>query len=127
GATPPLVGRARELGQLHAAIDGLAQGHGALLSIVGEAGIGKSRLVEELRGDARARLAGLRWYEARGVAWGGGLYTLFQQILRASFGITDRDSTEAIRQRLKLGAQRQKFQDPELVVHMLELMLALDE
>jgi class 3 adenylate cyclase/tetratricopeptide (TPR) repeat protein len=44
----PLVGRQVELAQLTAYLDGLQRGDGRILIIEGEAGIGKSRLVEEL-------------------------------------------------------------------------------
>ena len=45
----PLVGRDFELTVLERAIDGLAEGRGTIVSIVGEPGIGKSRLVAEAR------------------------------------------------------------------------------
>jgi class 3 adenylate cyclase len=121
------VGREQEMEQLKRAVDPLATGRGALVTIVGDAGVGKSRLAEELREYARARFDALNWFEARGVSFGGGIYALFQQILRAGLGIRESDSVEAIRARLRLGAERQKFRDPELVVHMLELMLSIDD
>lgn len=122
-----LVGRAQEMKVLRGALDRIESGRGALVSIIGEAGVGKSRLIEELQTYARGRFGTLNWFEARGVAFGGGIYALFQQILRASLGISAQEPVDAIRQRLRAGAQRQKFQDPELVVHMLELMLAIDD
>lgn len=122
-----MVGRERELTILRSAVDRLATGRGTLVSIIGEAGIGKSRLVQEGHAYAQSNLDALNWYEARGVSFGGGIYALFQQILRASLGITAQEPVAAIRERLLLGARRQKFQDPELVAHMLELMLAIDE
>jgi len=45
---PPIVGRERELAQIEEVIDHVTQGHGQLLVISGEAGTGKSRLLEEL-------------------------------------------------------------------------------
>lgn len=42
-----LVGRQKELDQLHQAMGGLEAGQGAIISIVGEAGTGKSRLLHE--------------------------------------------------------------------------------
>lgn len=120
-----LLGRTRESSALHEVVGRLQQGRGALVSVIGEAGVGKSRLVRELRAYTQSLLPSSHWYEARGVAFSGGIYALFQQILRASLGITDRDSVESIRERLRLGAERQKFQDPDVVVQMLELMLAI--
>lgn len=43
----PFVGREAELLTLRAALDGAAAGYGSVVAIAGEAGIGKSRLVEE--------------------------------------------------------------------------------
>ena len=54
-ARSPFVGRERELATLTAALDGAVAGGGALLEIAGEAGMGKSRLVEELTHQARLR------------------------------------------------------------------------
>jgi ATP/maltotriose-dependent transcriptional regulator MalT len=53
-----LVGRARELAELDAALDQLATGAPCLVRIVGEPGIGKSRLLAELcrRGEERGHL-----------------------------------------------------------------------
>ncbi|WP_300015341.1 LuxR family transcriptional regulator [Pseudonocardia sp.] len=50
----PLVGRARERLALAGALAGAATGHGLVLLIEGEAGIGKTRLVEETIGMAVA-------------------------------------------------------------------------
>jgi ATP/maltotriose-dependent transcriptional regulator MalT len=53
-----LVGRARELAELEGALDQLAAGEPCLLRIVGEPGIGKSRLLAEIcrRGEDRGYL-----------------------------------------------------------------------
>jgi predicted ATPase len=53
-----LVGRARELAELEAALDQLAAGEPCLVRIVGEPGIGKSRLLAEVcrRGEDRGYL-----------------------------------------------------------------------
>ena len=45
---PPLVGREQELAALTEVLDGLLDGRGAVVSITGEPGIGKSRLVAEV-------------------------------------------------------------------------------
>src|SRR5689334_12124273 len=53
-----LVGRAQELAELDEALDQVARGEPRFLQIVGEAGIGKSRLLAELarRGESRGCL-----------------------------------------------------------------------
>ena len=52
---PVLVGRDLELGVLRSALDRLATGHGTTLVVLGEAGVGKSRLVREAAADAGGR------------------------------------------------------------------------
>jgi DNA-binding CsgD family transcriptional regulator/tetratricopeptide (TPR) repeat protein len=54
-ATSAIVGRDRELGHLEAALDALDQGAAACLTLEGEPGIGKTRLLHELRARAEDR------------------------------------------------------------------------
>ena len=62
----PLVGRDFELTVLERTMDALVEGRGAIVSIMGEPGIGKSRLVWEVRDRYRDRA---RFIEARGVSY----------------------------------------------------------
>jgi tetratricopeptide (TPR) repeat protein len=50
----PLVGRVSELSALRKRLDIARAGEGHLIHVVGEAGVGKSRLVDELRAEAEA-------------------------------------------------------------------------
>jgi adenylate cyclase len=50
----PLVGRDAEIGLLMGALEGALAGEGRIVSIIGEAGLGKNRLVDELLADPRA-------------------------------------------------------------------------
>jgi tetratricopeptide (TPR) repeat protein len=64
---PPLIGRETELGRLRAWLREASRGHGRLVLLTGEAGIGKSRLLQELAtGAARqgVRVVAGRAYEA---------------------------------------------------------------
>jgi predicted ATPase len=76
------VGRERELAELAAGLDDAVAGRGRVFLLVGEPGIGKSRLAEELAGRARARgalvLVGRCWE-----AGGAPAYWPWVQSLRA--------------------------------------------
>jgi class 3 adenylate cyclase/tetratricopeptide (TPR) repeat protein len=50
----PFVGRAKEMARLRAKLDEARAGHGGLVMLVGEPGIGKSRTIEEFAEQARA-------------------------------------------------------------------------
>ncbi len=68
---PPLVGRWRERERLRVALAEVGRtGRGRVVLVVGEAGIGKSRLVADLEGDARA--AGFRWTWTEHVSYRSG-------------------------------------------------------
>ena len=69
--SPVLVGRRAELATALSLVDAAARGRGSALLITGEAGVGKSRLVEEMRG--RAATAGMAVCVGRSVE-GGGTY-----------------------------------------------------
>ena len=82
----PFVGRTAELAQLECAWADVRQGRGRVVSIVGEAGIGKSRLLRELAHRVAAEgapyLAGSCYAYADAIT-----YLPFQQVLRARFGM----------------------------------------
>ena len=49
GLTSPLVGRANELNLLQERVQEMLNGRGQIVAVIGEAGLGKSRLIAELR------------------------------------------------------------------------------
>jgi AAA ATPase domain len=66
-ATTPFVGREAELAALTADLDAALAGRGGVVLLAGEAGIGKTRLAEELAAQASARGALVLW----GRCWEG--------------------------------------------------------
>ncbi len=55
------VGRQREMGELISALDDAISGHGRLVMLAGEPGIGKTRTVQELASAAESRGAQVLW------------------------------------------------------------------
>jgi DNA-binding SARP family transcriptional activator len=66
GALSPFVARADEAARLITAWRSAAAGHAQLVLVTGEAGVGKTRLVDELRAHARAVTVEARAYPAEG-------------------------------------------------------------
>ena len=94
----PLVGRDFELTVLDRTMDALVEGRGAIVSIMGEPGIGKTRLVWEVRDRYRDRV---RFIEARGVSYAQTFpYWPIRDLLREWLGVGA--STPEARVRLEL-------------------------
>ena len=92
---PDLVGREDELAVLGGALDDVVAGRGCAVGVFGEPGVGKSRLLEEVRG--RGAAAGVRWLEARSLAIGGPLrFHPFVDLLRSFAQIDAPDDPNAL-------------------------------
>jgi class 3 adenylate cyclase/tetratricopeptide (TPR) repeat protein len=83
---PPFVGREREMLVLDEALEAARRGSGRLVEVVGEPGIGKSRLLEELR--AMADRCSL-WSTACDLYQSATPYFAFRRPLRQLVGIDD--------------------------------------
>ena len=69
GLRSPLVGRDHEMHTLQACIADLMAGRGQVISVVADAGVGKSRLVAELREWAATAYPALQWHEGRSYSY----------------------------------------------------------
>src|SRR6266540_3011198 len=93
------VGRAAELEQLRRAQQLAGDGHGQVAAIVGEAGVGKSRLVYELTHSHR--LHGWLTLESASVSYGKATsYLPVIDLLKGYFKIQDRDDLREIREKV---------------------------
>ena len=98
----PLVGRVNEIRRLRQRIQELARGRGQIVSVIGEHGEGKSRLVGEIR--PHAEQLGLRWAVAHAPSYGESLsYRMFRGTVRELFGIAEEDTEEVAAGRLRQG------------------------
>ncbi|HEX3244274.1 MAG TPA: adenylate/guanylate cyclase domain-containing protein, partial [Chloroflexota bacterium] len=104
GLTSGLMGREAELAQLGAVADELAAGRGSIVTLTGDAGIGKSRLLDEWSARLRGRV---RWMEGRCNAHTGALaYGPFLDLFRQFAGILDDDSETRARTRFRTAMER---------------------
>lgn len=87
------VGRETELNTLARALDDAVDGQSALWLIAGESGIGKSRLIEELR--IYALVQGVHVLRGQAVSEGGAPYLLWRDILRYLVIQTDISDSDA--------------------------------
>lgn len=96
----PFVGRIRELAQLEEFTAKAASGHGQVVLITGEAGIGKSRLLEELK--PKLQKQGFLLIEGAGFAYGKTrAYLPLIDMLKRYCGITDQDPQGAYQDKLQ--------------------------
>ncbi len=86
-ATAPMVGRQKELTTIEEAMVEAAAGHGAVIVVTGEAGIGKTRLRHEAA--RRARQCGLSSHTAAARSFGEQAYGTIGSLLRAMLGLAE--------------------------------------
>jgi class 3 adenylate cyclase/tetratricopeptide (TPR) repeat protein len=90
----PMVGRERELEQLSGAVrEAVASRSCRLVTLIGEAGVGKSRLIDEFVRSVGSEVSFLR---GRCLAYGDGItFWPLAEAVRQASGILERDSTES--------------------------------
>ncbi len=128
GRRAPLVGRDAERARLSAIIGEVLQGRGQIVFLVGEAGLGKSRLIEETRQEWE-RQGGRRgdWSDSRGLAYDSAHpYGMFVQRLYQYFGVLPDDTPAVIREKVAQGAVNMPSGQGTLVTHAVEMLLAAD-
>lgn len=130
GLAAPIVGRDDELKRLVMAFERTEQGRAELVSLVGEAGEGKSRLIEEFlaRLEADGRLGRITVRRAACSSLGAPTYGVFGALLREAYQVRADDPlhvahTKLAAQLRSLGAQAGVN---EVVAPVLSYVLGLD-
>lgn len=118
---PSFVGRDREIDLLEGLLSKVENGRGRVVAVVGEPGIGKSRLLAELR--RRAGQWEALWIDGGCVSYGASIpYQLVLDLLRSHCGILETDAAEAIAQKLDSGLRAAGLnaeQDGPVLLHLL--------
>ena len=136
GQETALIGRDHEIESIAAALDALKQGRGQIISLVGEVGLGKSRLLREAH---RSWESGSRdllpfgklpssWNQAAGVSYESSRpYGLIQRLIRNFIGVSTSDTPETIRQSLAETLTLSGEQNSAAAVDLFEILLGVQE
>ncbi len=130
----PLVGRDREMGSLRLLLGDLRLGRGGIVSLIGDAGLGKSRLLEEARAEWEAghpsdfdeSARAFAWHESRGVSYDSDRpYTMFISRIKAHLGVGELDSAGEIRGKIAAGVEAIPDLEGEDLVDALQALLSV--
>jgi class 3 adenylate cyclase/tetratricopeptide (TPR) repeat protein len=124
GIEVPFVGRERELEQIIvAAQETINSGRTRLMTVVGETGIGKSRLLSEYRNYSDAIEHHLQWHFGRCLSYGKGVsYWALAEMVRARVGILEEE--DPLRAGVKLRATIERYVPSERERRLVEPRLA---
>ncbi len=122
-APTPLVGREPEVERLRVALDELTQGRGQVLMVTGDAGIGKTRLLNEFQTIAGERAA---WLGGRCRSYGGAPpYWPFVAALRRWLGVEWGEAEVSVRTKLRAKLTTLTTLDPAAVLPGLGRLLSV--
>jgi class 3 adenylate cyclase/tetratricopeptide (TPR) repeat protein len=121
----PFVGRERERELLLDAFERARQGRGQAVSIVSEAGMGKSRLLYEFR---KAILnEDVTFLEGKCLSFGRGVaYQPISDILKSNFDIREEDGEPVIRKKVTQNLQAVSVEEGPAMPYLLELLSVKD-
>src|SRR5215203_2387416 len=100
GLTSPLVGRAAEFKLVNDKLNEVREGRGAFVAVIGEAGLGKSRLLAEVSESAKSGPQ-VAWLEGRSLSYEQAVtYFPWRQVIRAAIGAKEGEVPEVVREKL---------------------------
>jgi class 3 adenylate cyclase len=100
GLTSPLVGRTAEFKLVNDKLNEVREGRGAFVAVIGEAGLGKSRLLAEVSDSAKSGPQ-VAWLEGRALSYGQAVtYYPWRQVIRQAIGAQEGEAPETVREKL---------------------------
>ena len=131
GVSSPMVGRDSQLHQLEQLFRIVKAGQGRVACILGEPGMGKSRLLAELRTSLEGQDDPPRWVEGRCLSYGETMpYHLLLDLVRSLIGVTETTDEPQVAQALESFLQSNAAEDWSenyaYLGHLLSLKLSPD-
>jgi DNA-binding NtrC family response regulator/tetratricopeptide (TPR) repeat protein len=121
GWSTRFVGRRHDLELLENRLASVLAGHGQVVGIAGEAGIGKSRLLFEFRQGLAG--ADIRYLEGQCHSYGSTIpYLPALDVVRSACGITEADTPEAIVEKARSGIHDLGLDPEESAPYLLRLL-----
>jgi class 3 adenylate cyclase/tetratricopeptide (TPR) repeat protein len=121
----PFVGRERELELLLDSFQRVKAGRGQAISIMSEAGMGKSRLLYELR--KAVANEDITFLEGKCLSYSRGIsYHPIIDVLRANFDINEADGDSKTKEKVKEGLKILKVDESSTLPYLLELLSVKD-
>ena len=115
------VGRDRELDLLLDSLERAKDGTGQAFSIIGQAGIGKSRFLYEFRKIVSSE--DITFLEGKCLSYGKGIpYHPISDILKGNFEIGENDSDDVIREKVRSGIEALDADEETTLPYLLELL-----
>ncbi|HEY3066029.1 MAG TPA: AAA family ATPase [Methylomirabilota bacterium] len=115
------VGREREIGVLGDVFAQVASGRGQVIGVVGEPGMGKSRLLYEFRRSLSRRPVTV--LEGRCLSYGGSIpYLPIVEILRNNSGILDSDAPDIVADRVAAALREVGMAPADSAMYLLHLL-----
>jgi class 3 adenylate cyclase/tetratricopeptide (TPR) repeat protein len=123
GLSSPLIGREAEISALEELLAALQKGQGAAVTVLGEAGLGKSSLISTVH--ANLDSASTSWLEAHAFSYTQSVsYFSWRQIFRSSIGAGENEMPPEVRAKLLTAWNRLDLSAGELP--FLEAVLAVE-
>ncbi len=121
----PFVGRQQDLATLQGLLGRAEQGHGQVVTIEGEAGVGKSRLLHEFRRTLAA--AEVTYLEGRCLSYGSTIpYLPFMDIVRSNFGLGETDTPQMTGEKVRTGLDALGIDPSEWAPYLLHFLGCAD-
>jgi len=121
----PFVGRERGLGLLLDGFERVKEGRGQAFSIMGEAGVGKSRFLYEFR--KAVANENVTFMEGKCLSYGRGMtYHPIIDIIKSNFDIQEEDTNSEIREKVRGGLKLLGVDESSALPYILELLSVKD-